>query len=88
MQNLGLPFFTNWWALFILIPAFWAYVVAWDIYEENHRLTRRAASSLIVGIMLTILALIFLFNLTVGIFWPALLILSGLALLGSALFPE
>jgi cation transport ATPase len=88
MQNLGLPFFTNWWALFILIPAFWAYVAAWDIYQENHRLTRRVASSLTVGILFTILTLIFLFNLTVGFFWPALLILGGLALLGSALFPE
>ncbi len=88
MQNLGIPFFTNWWALFILLPAFWAFVAGWDIYQEDKRLTRRAASSLTVGILLTILALVFLFNLTFGIFWPAVLIVGGLALVGAALFPE
>jgi cation transport ATPase len=88
MQNLGIPFFTNWWALFILIPAFWAFVAGWDIYHENQRLTRRAASSLIVGILLTILALVFLLNLAAGLLWPAVLIVGGLALVGSALFPE
>jgi cation transport ATPase len=88
MQNLGMPFFTNWWALFILIPAFWACVAAWDIYQENQRLTRRAASSLILGILFTILALVFLFNLTISLFWPAVLIVGGLALVGTALLPE
>ncbi len=87
MQNLGIPFFMNWWALFILIPAFWAYIAAWDIYQENNRLTRGGAGSLTVGILLTILAVVFLLNLDIGIFWPALLILGGLALVGTALFP-
>ena len=87
-ENLGLAFLTNWWALFILIPAFWAYVGAWDIYRENSRLTRRAAGSLTTGILLTKLALIFLFNLTAGPYWPVLLILGGLALLATGLVPE
>jgi peptidoglycan/LPS O-acetylase OafA/YrhL len=87
-QNLGLTLVTNWWGLFILIPAFWAYVGAWDIYHENSRLTRRAASSLTTGLLLTILALIFLFNLTAGPYWPVLLILGGLALLATGLVPE
>jgi hypothetical protein len=88
LQQLKIPFLANWWALFILIPAFWAYVAAWDNYQENHRLTRRVAGSLTIAILLTVLALIFLFNLAGGFLWPALLIVGGLALLGSALLPQ
>jgi hypothetical protein len=88
LEQLHFPFFVNWWALFILIPAFWAYIAAWDAYQEASHLTRRAAGSLTVGSLLTILALIFLFNIAVGLLWPALLILGGLALLGTGLLPE
>jgi len=88
LEQMKIPFFANWWALFILIPAFWAFIAAWDSYQDASRLTRRAAGSLTVGILLTILALIFLLNLAAGIFWPALLIVGGLALLGTALLPE
>jgi hypothetical protein len=88
LQNMGLPFLTNWWALFILIPAFWAYVAAWDIYQDNSRLTRGGVGSLTVGILLTLLALVFLLNVDVGLFWPVLLIAGGLVLLATAFFPE
>ena len=43
LQNMGIPFLANWWALFILIPAFWAFVAAWDSYQDNGRLTRGGA---------------------------------------------
>ncbi len=88
LEQMKIPFFANWWALFILIPAFWAYMAAWDNYQDNSRLTRRVASSLTVGILLTILALIFLVNLATGFFWPALLIVGGLSLVGTALLPQ
>ena len=88
LQQMGIPFLANWWALLILIPAFWAYVAAWDSYQDGKRLTRRAAASLSVGILLTILALLFLLNVYSSFVWPALLIVGGLALVGSALVPE
>ena len=88
LQNMGLPFLTNWWALFILIPAFGAYVAAWNVYQENSHLTRGGTGSLIVGILLTILALAFLFNLVTSLFWPILLIAGGVALLATAFFPK
>ena len=81
LENMGIPFFTNWWALFILIPAGWAYVGAWDIYQDNGRFTRGGASSLTVGILLTLLAFVFLLNIAVNLFWPVLLIAGGVALL-------
>jgi hypothetical protein len=88
LQNMGIPFLDNWWALFILIPAFWIYVAAWDSYQDHGRLTRGAAGSLSVAILLTILALVFLFNLEFGLFWPIFLIVGGLVLLGMALLPS
>jgi len=88
LQNMGLPFLTNWWALFILIPAFGAYVAAWNVYRENNRLTRGGTGSLIVGILLTVLALAFLFNLVTNLFWPILLIAGGVALLATTFFPK
>ena len=74
-----------WWALFILIPAFWAYVACWETYKNIGRLTRGAVGSLMTGILLTILSLVFLLNLTGGLVWPILLITGGLAFLATAL---
>lgn len=88
LENLGMRFLENWWALFILIPAFWAYVGAWDVYQDNNRLTRRAASALTLGILLTVVAFVFLLNVAVGVYWPVLLIAGGLALLMTGLIPE
>jgi hypothetical protein len=87
LQNMGIPFLANWWALFILIPAFWAFVAAWDSYQDNGRLTRGGAGSLAGGTLLTILALVFLLNLNVGLFWPVLLIVGGVVLLVTTLLP-
>ncbi len=87
LQNMGLPFLANWWALFILIPAFWAYVAAWDSYQDHSRLTRGGAGSLAGGILLTILAVVLLLGLDFGLFWPILLIVGGLVLLGTTLLP-
>jgi hypothetical protein len=88
LQNLGLPFLPNWWALFILIPAFWAFVAAWDSFAANSRLTRGGAGALAGGTLLTIVAVVFLLGLNIGLFWPVILISAGLALLGTALLPE
>jgi cation transport ATPase len=88
LHNLGIPFLENWWALFILIPAFWCFVGAWEIYQANGHLTRRGGSSLTMGILLTLLAAVFLFNVTFGLYWPVLLIVGGLVLLGTGLLPE
>ena len=88
LENLGIPFPVNWWALFILIPAFWAYVAALENYQDKGRLTRSAAWSLSVAVLLTLLALCFLLNLSLNPFWPVLLIAAGAAMLASAWLPE
>lgn len=88
LENMGIRFLVNWWALFILIPAFWAYVTAWDLYRDQGHLTRGGASSWILGIMLTTLSLVFLLNVAVNLFWPILLIAGGAALILTGLFPS
>jgi hypothetical protein len=88
LQNLGYQVLTNWWALFILIPAYWSYVGAWNIFHANGRMTQAAASSLTVGVLLTVLTFIFLINLAFGALWPILFIVGGLLLLASAFFPR
>lgn len=88
LQNMGLEFLTNWWALFILLPAFGAFTAAWRTYQAaGSHLTAASRGSLIGGLVLTMIAAIFLFNLNWTILGPALLILAGIGILLNALLP-
>jgi hypothetical protein len=86
-QNLTLFTLQNWWALFILIPAVGAFANAWRAYQSQSRLTAQARASLISGIILTMVAAIFLLNLNWTILGPVLLILGGLGVLLNAMLP-
>jgi hypothetical protein len=88
LQNMGMFLTANWWALFILIPAFWIFVSAWEFYLDTGRLTRRVASSLTIALMLTVLAFVFLSGLAIGMFWPVLLIAGGFIMLATGFLPE
>lgn len=73
----------NWWALFILIPAFSKFGDAVNNYQKKGRLTRSGRGSLTGGLILSLIASVFLFNLDWGLIWPVFLIIGGLsALLG------
>jgi len=88
MQNMGRFFlpFTNWWALFILIPAFGALDRAYRAYKNaDNQLTAFARNSLFVGLILTLVAGMFLFNLNWTIFGPILIILVGLGILANSM---
>lgn len=77
----------NWWALFILIPAIGSLANAWRAYESaDKKFTASVRGSLIGGLMLLLIVAIFLFNLNWAIFFPAVLILTGLGILASSLF--
>ena len=78
----------NWWALFILIPAIGAFERAWQMYRDagNH-LTAQTRSSLLVGLVLTLVTAAFLFNINWTFFGPALIILAGLGILINAILP-
>lgn len=77
----------NWWALFILIPATGAFASAWRAYQNaGNKFTSTVQSSLIGGLAMALVASIFLFNLNWTLFFPAILILSGISILASSLF--
>jgi hypothetical protein len=84
MQNTGLvPFrFGNWWALFILIPAIGAFDRALRYYRNAyHQITPQVSGSLLLGVVLSLVTLVFLFNIGWTYFGPALIILAGLGIL-------
>jgi hypothetical protein len=74
----------NWWAFFILIPAVHNLKEAWHSYRVNGRFQNHARGSLLGGILFTMVALFFLFNLSWSLFWPIVLILVGINALISA----
>jgi hypothetical protein len=88
LQNFGAPVLNNWWALFILIPAVGAFGNAWRDYQNaGGRLTPSARWSMIVGLILTMVTAVFLFNLDWGLIGPVLIILAGIGLLLNTLLP-
>jgi hypothetical protein len=73
---------TNWWALFILLPALGSFDTARRIYQnEGNRLTAQAGGSVLVGLVLTLVAAAFLFGWNWSFFGPGLLILAGIGFL-------
>lgn len=76
----------NWWAFFILIPAASAFGNAWRaVQKSDGKFTSSVRSSLIGGLVMTMIAAIFLFNLDWIILGPVILILAGVGLLLSSL---
>jgi hypothetical protein len=78
----------NWWALFILIPAFGSFSRAYSIYQTEGHMNSAARSAAIGGLIFTLIAVAFLFGLNFGYIWPLFLILGGLALLLNAFWKD
>ena len=76
----------NWWALFILIPAFGSLGKFMSDYRRAGRITGDARGALIGGLIMLFVAAIFLFGLDWGAVWPVFLIIAGLGALLSGLF--
>src|ERR1700690_2766375 len=71
-QNMKMLTFENWWALFILLPALGSFGTAWRMVQASGgHFTMGARGSIIVGLLLTLVAVMFLFNLNWIIFGPA-----------------
>jgi hypothetical protein len=88
LQNMGtfaLPL-KNWGALFILIPAFGAFDRAWRFYRNaGDQFTSQARGALLVGVILTIVTVLILFELNWTFYGPLLIILVGIGILVNAL---
>ena len=70
----------NWWALFIYIAAFGAFANAWRSYRSTGEFGASATGSLIWGLVFTVVASIFLFNLLWDAWWPAILVAVGVGI--------
>lgn len=86
LQNAGLLAFHNWWALFILVPAFGAFANAWTRYRDYGRVNAGVRGSVLTGLLLTLVTAAFLFDFESALFWPALLILAGAGILINAMW--
>ncbi|MGE5463106.1 MAG: LiaF transmembrane domain-containing protein [Syntrophothermus sp.] len=74
--------FTNWWALFILIPAVGSLSSAWRMYRDaGDRLTAPARGSLLVGLVLTFVTITFLFDISWTYVGPILIIAVGIGII-------
>lgn len=74
----------NWWALFILIPAFSTLGNAVRVYKRDEHLGQEGRGSLIGGMVMLFVAAAFLFSWNWGLIWPYFLIFGGLGLLLNA----
>ena len=71
----------NWWALFIMIPAFFALERGYASLTAGR--SGEAVGQLMGGLALVALTLIFLLDLPFGRLWPIFLIIAGIGLLFS-----
>jgi hypothetical protein len=81
VQQVGDFKLDNWWALFILIPAFSAFGTAYGIWRRAGRFSFAVWSTFYGGLFPLLVALIFLFNLDWGDYWPLFIILAGLGMM-------
>jgi hypothetical protein len=69
----------NWWALFILIPAFFTLERGYSSVRAGD--TPAATGQIIGGLVLVALVVIFLLDIPFGRIWPVFLIIAGIAML-------
>jgi hypothetical protein len=69
----------NWWAFFILIPAFGSFSDGAEALRRQDN--DEALGEIVTGLGFTVLAAAFLFELDIGRLWPIALIILGIGLL-------
>lgn len=77
----------NWWALFILIPAFSSFFAAYELFRRSGRFSITVRGSLMSGLIILATALMFLLKADWGEWWSIYVILGGLWILSNGI-PE
>lgn len=87
LQDAGiLTQFTNWWALFLLLPAVATLSAALGAYRRNGgQWTGEVTGPFLAGLLFLAITVAFLLNVTATWFWPVLLIAAGVLLLAGGL---
>lgn len=75
----------NWWALFILFPAFGNFSRALNHYRASGSFDRPVRRHVFWGLFFVMLSGAFLIGYSFSLLWPAFLILAGLGMLLGAL---
>jgi hypothetical protein len=83
LANAGIiPALTNWWALFMLLPAVGVLSAALGAYRRNGgHWTPEVTGLLVGGLLFVALTAVFLFGLNYGLLVPLFLIAAGMLLL-------
>jgi len=77
LQRTGTVSLHNWWAIFILIPVFSAFASAVRMWQRDGMFHFGVWSTFYGGIFPLAVALIFLFDLDWGVYWPIFVIIGG-----------
>lgn len=87
LQDAGvLTQFTNWWALFLLLPAVGTLSAALGAFRRNGgQWTADVTGPFLAGLLFLAITVAFLLNVTATWFWPVLLIATGVLLLAGGL---
>lgn len=71
----------NWWALFILIPAFGSFSTAFFAYQSSGRVNEGVRAGVGGGIIVLAVAIMFLLGLDWIIWWPLMILVPALTVL-------
>jgi hypothetical protein len=85
LQRMGITTFNNWWAIFILLPAFSSFAAAIELYRRQGRISYAVRNSLVGGLFPLAVAVLFLLGLSWAVYWPVFVILGGLAMFSNGL---
>jgi hypothetical protein len=85
-RNLGIELFFldfhNWWAFFILAAAVSPLMNAYQSFKTEG-FSNNTLNSLVSGSTIVFIALIFLMDLPLGVWWPSFIIIGGLYMITS-----
>jgi hypothetical protein len=82
--GIGIPFLDtqNWWAWIMLIAAIAPLARAIELYRQDGRISGAVVHHLVVAAAIALVAVFFILNLSWNLWWPLLMILAGIAMLG------
>ena len=84
--NLGMSVPHNWWAVLILVPAVAALVNAIRFYRQDGPQSPRVMGSAIGGLVMLALAFALFFDVGLGLFWPVIVIVVGVAIIARSMW--
>lgn len=86
LRNLGIsiPFLDtpNWWAWIVLLASIAPLARALELWRRSGRVDGTVVHHLFVGLAIITVAVLFLLDLSWQTWWPAFMILGGIAMLG------